>query len=99
MMTEAHSGQRRLIIASNRGPIEHSYDKNGALRTRRGAGGMITALQPAANYAPPEGFIWIAVAMTDAEREIAERQEKARREANPAALSEELVSANGHKPA
>ncbi len=98
MTTGPASGQRRLIIASNRGPIEHTYDRNGVPRTKRGAGGMITALLPAVNYAPPGGFTWIAVAMTDAERELAERQEKALREANPAALSEELVSANGHKP-
>ncbi|HLW01702.1 MAG TPA: trehalose-6-phosphate synthase [Ktedonobacterales bacterium] len=98
MMTGSRSGQRRLIIASNRGPVEHNYDRNGVLRTKRGAGGMVTALQPAASYAPPEGFIWIAVAMTDAEREIAERQEHARREAHPDALSEGVISANGHKP-
>jgi trehalose 6-phosphate synthase len=86
-----------LIIASNRGPVEYSYDKNGVLRTKRGAGGMITALQPAARYAPPGGFTWIAVAMTDAEREIAERQEQSRTTADPAVLSADLAGANGHQ--
>lgn len=97
MTTAPASGQRRLIIASNRGPVEYSYDRNGAFRTKRGAGGMITALLPAARYAPPEGFTWIAVAMTDAERAIAEHQEAARTAGNPAALPESLVGANGHR--
>ncbi len=97
-MTRAHnSGQRRLIIASNRGPVEHSYDRNGLLRTRRGAGGMITALRPAARYAPPEGFIWIAVAMTDAERDIAERQQAGGAKERPDALLEGVIGANGHQ--
>src|ERR1051326_3573756 len=96
-MTTAHpSGQRRLIIASNRGPVEYSYDKNGFLRTKRGAGGIITALLPSVRYAPPEGFIWIAVAMSDAEREIAERQEAARKEQHPAAIAAGLEGMNGH---
>ncbi len=97
MTTGTSASQRRLIIVSNRGPVEYSYDKNGALRTKRGAGGMITALQPAVRYAPPEGFIWIAVAMSDAERAIAERQEEARKEKDPAAIAAGLISANGHQ--
>jgi trehalose 6-phosphate synthase len=97
MATGEDSGQRRLIIASNRGPIEHSYDRNGTLRTRRGAGGMVTALQPAVRYAPPGGFTWIAVAMTDAEREIAQRQAASRTAEDPAAASEGLASANSHQ--
>jgi trehalose 6-phosphate synthase len=97
MTTGADSGQRRLIIASNRGPVEYNYDRNGVLRAKRGAGGMITALLPSVRYAPPEGFIWIAVAMTDAEREIAERQGPARSARNAAAIAAELISANGHQ--
>ncbi len=95
MASMQDGSQRRLIIASNRGPVEYSYDRNGVLRTKRGAGGMITALQPAARYAPPEGFIWIAVAMTDAERDIAARQAAAR--AGDDALEENLIGANGHQ--
>jgi trehalose 6-phosphate synthase len=98
-MTSAQSsGQRRLIIASNRGPVEYTYDKNGKPRTKRGAGGMITALLPSVRYAPPEGFTWIAVAMTDAEREIAQRQEGARKEQHPAAIAAGLEGLNGHHP-
>ncbi len=97
MNTEA-AQQRRLIIASNRGPTEHSIDKNGILRTKRGAGGMVTALQPAARYAPPGGFTWIAVAMTDADRTIAEQQEAARTDAETSAFPTDGARANGHQP-
>jgi trehalose 6-phosphate synthase len=98
MATAQNSNQRRLIIASNRGPIEYSFDKNGALKTKRGAGGMVTALVPAARYAPPEGFIWIAVAMSDAEREIAERQKAVGKTKAAVALAAALEDMNGHRP-
>ncbi|HEY7357829.1 MAG TPA: trehalose-6-phosphate synthase [Ktedonobacterales bacterium] len=97
MATTYTSNQRRLIIASNRGPVEYSFDKQGALKTKRGAGGMITALLPAARYAPPEGFTWVAVAMTDADRTIAARQETARTAENHAAHTTGLAYANGHQ--
>src|SRR5690348_12570352 len=99
MATAHNSDQRRLIIVSNRGPIEYTFDKKGALKTKRGAGGMITALVPAARYAPPEGFIWIAVAMSDAERAIAERQKAARKTKTAVALAAAVEDMNGHQPA
>ncbi len=98
MATAHNSAQRRLIIASNRGPIEYSFDRNGALKTKRGAGGMVTALVPAARYAPPEGFIWIAVAMSDAERQIAERQKAAGKTRAAVALAAAVEDMNGHQP-
>lgn len=98
MATAHNSAQRRLIIVSNRGPIEYSFDKQGALKTKRGAGGMVTALVPAARYAPPEGFIWIAVAMSDAERQIAERQKAAGRTKTAVALAAAVEDMNGHQP-
>jgi trehalose 6-phosphate synthase len=74
MPIEQSQSGRRVILASNRGPVEYSLDKNGAIRTKRGAGGMVTALQPAINYAPPGGFTWVAVAMTEGDRLVAQRQ-------------------------
>ena len=97
MMTSSAQSGRRLIIASNRGPIEHTLDKNGKMKTRRGAGGMVTALQPAARYAPPGSFTWIAVAMTDADRMVAEKQQAAWKEGHRALPHESIASANGHQ--
>jgi trehalose 6-phosphate synthase len=77
MPVEQSQSGRRVIIASNRGPVEYSLDKNGAVRTKRGAGGMVTALQPAINYAPPGGFTWVAIAMTEGDRLVAQRQAEA----------------------
>lgn len=85
MPTEPDQGGRRVIIASNRGPVEYSLDKNGALRTKRGAGGMVTALQPAINYAPAGGFTWVAVAMTEGDRLVAQRQAEANKARSEAA--------------
>ncbi len=81
MSIEQSQGGRRVIIASNRGPVEYSLDKNGATRTKRGAGGMVTALQPAINYAPPGGFTWVAIAMTEGDRLVAQRQAEANKAA------------------
>jgi trehalose 6-phosphate synthase len=94
MPIEQSQSGRRLILASNRGPVEYSLDKNGALRTKRGAGGMVTALQPAIHYAPPGGFTWVAVAMTEGDRLVAERQAEASKSQAEAA-EQALAMANG----
>ena len=44
--------ERRLIIASNRGPLEFSIQDDGSLVSRRGGGGMVTALTAAARFLP-----------------------------------------------
>jgi trehalose 6-phosphate synthase len=97
MIASSEQQTRRLIIASNRGPIEHTLDKQNKLKTKRGAGGMVTALLPAARYAPPGSFTWIAVAMTDADRMVAENQEAAWNDGNHAFIQGSAASANGHR--
>ena len=97
MAASSEQQKRRLIIASNRGPIEHTLDKHGKLKTRRGAGGMVTALQPAARYASPGSFTWIAVAMTDADRMVAESQKAACKDGNHSFPQGSAASANGHQ--
>ena len=62
--------RRRLIIASNRGPLEFQLQPDGSLTSQRGGGGMITALMPAARLLPAT---WIASAMTDGDRKAAEQ--------------------------
>jgi trehalose 6-phosphate synthase len=56
---------RRLIAASNRGPVECYKTSNGRLTTKRGAGGVVTALAALARNLP---LTWIAAAMTPGDR-------------------------------
>jgi trehalose 6-phosphate synthase len=60
-------GNRRLIVASNRGPLEY-YTDDKLLRARRGSGGVVTAL---AGIADQTRLTWVASAMTDADRAMA----------------------------
>jgi trehalose 6-phosphate synthase len=59
---------RRLIMASNRGPVEHSFDENGRIRRRDAAGGVATALNIVAKRLP---VTWIASAACEADRAVA----------------------------
>jgi trehalose 6-phosphate synthase len=59
---------RRLIIASNRGPIQYEIEADGSLTPHRGSGGMVTALLATAQIVP---MTWVATAMTDGDRRAA----------------------------
>lgn len=59
---------RRLIIASNRGPIQYDIEKDGSLVAQRGSGGMVTALLATAQLVP---MTWVAAAMTEGDRRAA----------------------------
>ncbi len=61
-LTAGHS----VIIASNRGPVEFYRATDGRLSTRRGAGGVVTALAALARDVPLK---WVATTMTVADRE------------------------------
>jgi trehalose 6-phosphate synthase len=61
--------ERRLIIASNRGPLEFNVGEDGSLNSTRGGGGMVTALMGATSFVPA---VWIATAMTEGDRRAAE---------------------------
>jgi trehalose 6-phosphate synthase len=56
---------QRLIIASNRGPVEFQLSQDKTLKARRGAGGMVTALIDAGNRME---VTWVAMAMTEGDR-------------------------------
>ena len=56
---------QRLIIATNRGPVEYFVSQNQELKHRRGAGGMVTALIDAGNSME---VTWVAMAMTEGDR-------------------------------
>jgi trehalose 6-phosphate synthase len=55
----------RLIIATNRGPIEYYVSKDKTLKQRRGAGGVVTALMEAVRSMEAT---WVALAMTEGDR-------------------------------
>lgn len=60
--------RRRLIMASNRGPVEFIAGPNGVLTPRRGSGGVVTALTSVSRIAD---VTWIAAAMSDGDRAAA----------------------------
>lgn len=62
---------RRLIVASNRGPVEFSRTREGDIRGRRGSGGLVTAVSAIGRLA--HRVVWVASAMTAEDREMAAR--------------------------
>jgi trehalose 6-phosphate synthase len=61
-------GDRRLLIATNRGPVTFATSADGRLRPRRGSGGLVTALSRVGSYVP---VTWLAAAMTEGDRRAA----------------------------
>jgi trehalose 6-phosphate synthase len=61
---------RRLIIASNRGPIEYQLLHDKSLKARRGSGGMVTALIDVSNSME---VTWVAMAMTEGDRQAVQQ--------------------------
>ena len=61
--------EQRLILVSNRGPMEYHVGPNGELQPRRGSGGVVTALSGLTHYVD---FTWIASAMGEGDRRAAE---------------------------
>lgn len=61
--------QRRLILVSNRGPVEYHLANDGSLQGRRGNGGVVTALVGVSKHAD---LTWVAAAMSEADRQAAE---------------------------
>ncbi|HEX6139851.1 MAG TPA: trehalose-6-phosphate synthase [Candidatus Limnocylindria bacterium] len=61
-------GDRRLLIATNRGPITFGIVPDGGLRPRRGSGGLVTALGQVGHHVP---VTWLAAPMTEGDRRAA----------------------------
>jgi trehalose 6-phosphate synthase len=59
------SERERLILASNRGPVEYTLNGDGLPEARQGAGGVVSGLLCAVRERP---VTWIALAMSDADR-------------------------------
>ena len=71
-------GDRRLIIATNRGPVTFVAGADGSLRPRRGSGGLVTALGQVGRHVP---VTWVAAAMSDGDRRAAADQKLLRQAA------------------
>ena len=65
-------GDKRLILVSNRGPIQHRTGDGGEAEACHGSGGVAVALSAVARHAP---VAWVASAMTDADRQVAQQSE------------------------
>ncbi len=59
---------RRLLIATNRGPVTFGVDRAGELRPRRGSGGLVTALSHVGRHVP---LTWLAAPMSEGDRRAA----------------------------
>ena len=62
--------QRPVVIVSNRGPLSFRFDDDGALVAKRGAGGLVSGLAP---LVTDTDAVWIAAAISDADRAAAEK--------------------------
>lgn len=62
--------ERRVVIVSNRGPVSFRLDDRGLPEARRGAGGLVSGLGPLVRETDT---LWIAAAMTDGDRIVAEQ--------------------------
>jgi trehalose 6-phosphate synthase len=58
---------RQIIVASNRGPVEHHVTSKGCTDIRRGSGGVVTALS---SLTYMEQLIWIASTMGEGDRRV-----------------------------
>jgi trehalose 6-phosphate synthase len=65
------ASRRKLIIVSNRAPVSYSVE-GGETRTRRGGGGLVTALRSLVTH---HDVTWIASVMSEGDRLVAEQNE------------------------
>ena len=63
------AARRKLIVVSNRGPVSFARDEDGNRVTRRGGGGLVTALR---SFVAHHDVTWIASAITVEDRAVAD---------------------------
>ena len=61
-------GERRVILVSNRGPVQYGRE-NGERTTSRGAGGLVTALSGLGRHL--EDGVWVCAALSDEDVAVA----------------------------
>jgi trehalose 6-phosphate synthase len=60
--------RRKLIVASNRGPVSYGRAPDGTRTAKRGGGGLVTALRSLVSY---HDVTWIASAITEEDHAVA----------------------------
>jgi len=66
--------KRRVLVASNRGPVSFRFTSEGTLTAQRGGGGMIAGVMSGlAALGADTGSVWICAALGDADRAAAHR--------------------------
>jgi len=56
---------RRVLVASNRGPVSYTQGEDGQLTAKRGGGGMVSGLSTVADT---EDMLWVCAALSDGDR-------------------------------
>jgi trehalose 6-phosphate synthase len=64
--------KRRVLLASNRGPVSYQFAADGSLTGRRGGGGLVAGVSSGLAAMAPEAEVsWICAALSDADRAAA----------------------------
>jgi trehalose 6-phosphate synthase len=73
--------ERRVLVASNRGPVSYHFGADGTLTSRRGGGGLVAGVaEGLAAITPAAEVSWICAALSDADRAVARRRAAGREE-------------------
>jgi trehalose 6-phosphate synthase len=62
------AGNRRVLVAANRGPLSFTRTDDGQLVAKRGGGGMVSGLSAVANSG---SVLWVCAALSDCDRAAA----------------------------
>ncbi|HWF80785.1 MAG TPA: trehalose-6-phosphate synthase [Streptosporangiaceae bacterium] len=62
--------RRRILVASNRGPVSFDRGDDGVLVAKRGGGGVVSGLS---SVAGSEDMLWVCAALSDADRAATRR--------------------------
>ncbi|MFJ8054750.1 trehalose-6-phosphate synthase [Streptomyces sp. NPDC096142] len=63
-------GAAQVLVASNRGPVSYEVGDDGALRAKRGGGGLVSGLSA---IGPDADALWVCSALSDGDREAVRR--------------------------
>jgi trehalose 6-phosphate synthase len=67
--------KKRVLVASNRGPVSYEFGADGTLTSRRGGGGLVAGVTSGlAAIAPEADVTWICAALSDADRAAARQR-------------------------
>jgi trehalose 6-phosphate synthase len=73
--------KKRVLVASNRGPVSYEFGPDGMLTGRRGGGGLVAGVAEGLAALTPEAEVsWICAALSDADRAAAHRRAADREE-------------------